>query len=175
MIIRNQSTQRQAQRPNVPLWQETVTEQQCAPYIVGFCLEHFDGNDSYIVGSVRLGRARFLALLYAVLVDEAQWIVNGENVQTFHALLAARLDKELITLRNKISDDVRTWRKVMHPDKVRLSRMFDSPATTTKVSEMKEEHIRNAYYEVKKEWKKVTLPPDLKFERQYNMVELESE
>lgn len=175
MIIRNQSTRRQAQRPNVPLWQETVTEQQCAPYIVGFCQEHFDGSDSYIVGSVKLGRARFLALLYAVLVDEAQWFVNGENVQTFHALLAARLDKELITLRNKISDDVRTWRKVMHPGKVRLSRMFDTPATATKVSELKEEHLRNAYKAIKKEWKKVQLPPDLKFERQFNLMELESE
>lgn len=175
MIIGNPSIRRQAQRPNVPLWRETVTEQQCAPYIVRFCQEHFDGRDSYIVGSVKLGKARFLALLYAVLVDEAQWFVNDENVKTFHALLAVRLDKELITLRNKISDDVRTWRMVMHPDKVRLSRMFDDPETATKVSGMKEEHLRKAYYEVKKEWKKVSLPPELKFERQYNMVELESE
>ena len=122
-----------------------------------------------------MGKARFLGLLYGVLVDEAVWLVNGENVQTFHAMLASRLTPEMITLRNKISDDVRTWRKVMHPEKVRMSRLFDDPKTATKVSELKEEHLRNAYHEVKKEWKKVPLPPELKFERQFNMVLLESE
>ena len=98
-------------RPDVPLWKEGVDVDAVTGKLTALLDMLYDkAADKYRLGTdILVGKARFLASIYAVFV-ECEIFANEENVQTYHEYLSTHFSPNLITLRNKINDNIRVWR-----------------------------------------------------------------
>lgn len=134
-------------RPEVPLWIDGADIDAVTKRITALLEAHYDlATDKYRLGEDALvGKARFLAALYAVLVEDGI-ICNEENVQTFHEYLAMHFSPRYITLRNKIGDNIRVWR--IREVKSPIRQMDNS----TKTSKLSHQRLLETISVLKKTW-----------------------
>ena len=134
-------------RPEVPLWIDGADIDAVTKKITALLEAHYDlATDKYRLGEDALvGKARFLAALYAVLVEDGI-ISNEENVQTFHEFLATHFSPRYITLRNKIGDNIRVWR--IREVKSPIRQMDNS----TKTSKLSHQRLLETISVLKKTW-----------------------
>lgn len=100
---------RQRGRPPVPLFRgvrTTAVEKKVARLAKQYCRENDRGEHVYVVKKVKMGKALFWALVYAVYVNRGKF-VRGDNVLAYHNLLTRCVENaDLLAPRNKISEHV---------------------------------------------------------------------